>query len=42
MWANKYVGLPWAWKGRTSEGVDCYGLLRLVYRDERGIALPEH
>lgn len=35
-----YVGLPFKVMGRSVDGVDCYGLLWLVYRDMRGIELP--
>lgn len=37
-----YVGLPWCDKGRDIAGVDCYGLLRLVYRELRGIELASY
>ena len=39
-WWNLYVGLPYAAKGRTRAGLDCWGLVRLVYADQFGIALP--
>lgn len=32
-WSRDYVGLPWQFAGRSSEGVDCWGLLWLIYRD---------
>ncbi len=41
-WADAYVGIPWQWRGRDREGIDCYGLLVLVYREQRGITLPEY
>ncbi len=41
-WADGYVGIPWQWRGRNRAGIDCYGLLRLVYQEQRGITLPEH
>lgn len=28
--------------GRSREGIDCYGLLRLVYQEELGIQLPDY
>lgn len=39
---NRYVGLPWRDRGRTPDGCDCWGLLRLVYAGEFGIDLPDH
>ncbi|MDB5618474.1 NlpC/P60 family protein [Tardiphaga sp.] len=32
-WSRDYVGLPWAFAGRDRNGVDCWGLLWLIYRD---------
>jgi cell wall-associated NlpC family hydrolase len=32
-WSRDYVGLPWQFAGRSRDGVDCWGLLWLVYRD---------
>lgn len=32
-WSRDYVGLPWQFAGRSRAGVDCWGLLWLVYRD---------
>lgn len=32
-WSRDYVGLPWKFAGRSRDGVDCWGLLWLVYRD---------
>jgi cell wall-associated NlpC family hydrolase len=37
---DRYVGIPFLDKGRTFEGCDCWGLLRLVYWHERGVQLP--
>lgn len=41
-WASKYVGLPYRDKGRTFSGVDCWGLVQLIMRQERGIELPSY
>lgn len=37
-----YVGLPFADKGRTAEGADCWGGVRLVLAELRGIVLPDY
>lgn len=39
-WSDAYVGLPFAKRGRSRHGLDCYGLVRLVLRDMAGLDLP--
>lgn len=41
-WSNSYIGLPWLDRGRTREGVDCWGLIRLPFMDVHGIELPSY
>ena len=42
MWSHKYVGLPFVDGGRTMKGVDCWGLVRLIYDRELEIELPSY
>jgi len=39
---SPYVGIPFVPRGRDREGLDCYGLVWLVFRDEMGIVLPRY
>lgn len=40
MWWQKYIGIPFLDRGRTWQGVDCGGLLYLIYKTELNIDLP--
>lgn len=37
-----YLKIPYQHKGRTFDGADCFGLLRLFYKHELGIDLPDY
>lgn len=37
---NKYVGIPFKIHGRDFDGLDCYGLVHLFYKEEFDIELP--
>jgi len=41
-WTGRYIGIPFRDLGRDHLGCDCFGLVRLVLREEAGIALPEY
>ena len=39
---DRFVGIPYLDRGRSIVGLDCYGLVHLVFRELRGIDLPSH
>lgn len=41
-WTSRYVGVPFVDGGRGIEGLDCWGLFRLVYAERLGIVLPSY
>ncbi len=41
-WAGVYVGIPYRDHGSDWSGCDCWGLVRLIYRQRAGITLPDY
>lgn len=41
-WWGRYVGAPFEDGGRGPDSYDCWGLLRAVYSDVRGVTLPTY
>lgn len=39
-WTQKYVGIPFKSGGRNSDGCDCYGLVRMILKNEYHYELP--
>ena len=37
---SDWVGIPWRAGGADRSGCDCWGLVRLWYREHRGVELP--
>ena len=40
-WINDYVGIPYEVGGRTTDGIDCYGLVCKVYQEVLSVTLPD-
>ena len=38
---EKFIGIPFVSKGRSFKGCDCYGLVKLYYKEVLNIDLPE-
>jgi len=40
-WLNRYIGKPYKYGGRTLDGLDCYGLVKLIYKEQYNQNLPD-
>ena len=41
-WCANYIGIPFAYRGRTRKGLDCWGLVHLVMREHFHIDVPSY
>jgi len=41
-WTGKYIGVPYKPKGRDMSGLDCLGLLYLIYEYDLCLDLPDY
>lgn len=41
-WVGHYIGLSFKEHGRNRLGVDCWGLVRLIYAERFSVALPSY
>ncbi len=39
---SKYIGIPYKDKGRDLDGLDCWGLLWMIYREQLNIEVPSY
>lgn len=41
-WTNNYIRIPFILRGRSHEGADCWGIIRLVLEEQFGIVVPSY
>lgn len=41
-WAEQYLRIPFVDRGETHAGCDCWGLLRLILKEQAGLDIPSY
>jgi len=41
-WTHDYIGIPYKIRGRDADGLDCWGLICLIYRQKYKISLQQY
>jgi cell wall-associated NlpC family hydrolase len=40
-WAGEYIGIPYKFGGDSLDGCDCYGLVKMILKDQFNKILPD-
>jgi cell wall-associated NlpC family hydrolase len=40
-WSDKYLSIPWLWRGAATSGCDCLGLVKIILSNEVHIDMKE-
>jgi cell wall-associated NlpC family hydrolase len=38
---NRYIGIPYKYQGRNIDGLDCWGLVKLIFKERYSINMPD-
>ena len=41
-WARRYIGIPYVNKGRSIDGADCWGIVRLILKEQLNVEVPSY
>lgn len=39
---NSYIGIPYLNRGRDRNGLDCWGLVQLWHKEQKGVDVPDY